>query len=244
MQLKCRSENRFYCIIAPNMAVLIAPSILSANFAELGQEITRVEKAGCDWIHVDVMDGHFVPNLTLGPPVVRSLSKMATVPLDVHLMISEPDRYLKDFSQAGAHFITVHAEACTHLQRTLSQIRSLGKKAGVALNPATPPTVLEYVIDDIDLVLIMSVNPGFGGQKFIKEVLPKITLVRQMFEKAGKQNIFISVDGGINSETAQLVTAAGANVLVAGNSIYGASDVMQAIQNLRQAAAKSQYANK
>ena len=217
------------------MTVLIAPSILSANFAKLGQEIERVEKAGCDWIHVDVMDGHFVPNLTIGAPVVRSLSKIATVPLDVHLMISEPDRYLEDFSEAGAHYITVHTEACTHLQRTLCEIRKLGKKAGVALNPATSPSVLEYVIDDIDLVLVMSVNPGFGGQKFIKSVLPKIALLRQMFEKAGRNDIFISVDGGINSETAALVTAAGANVLVAGNSIYGAGDVVQAIKSLREA---------
>ncbi len=217
------------------MTVFISPSILSANFAELGQEIERVEKAGCDWIHVDVMDGHFVPNLTIGAPVVHSLSKIATVPLDVHLMISDPDRYLEDFSQAGASYITIHAEACTHLQRTLSEIRKLGKKAGVALNPATPPSVLEYVIDDIDLVLIMSVNPGFGGQKFIKAILPKITLVRQMFEQAGRGDVFIAVDGGINSETAQLVTAAGANVLVAGNSIYGSGDVGKAIKSLREA---------
>jgi ribulose-phosphate 3-epimerase len=215
------------------MAVLIAPSILSANFAELGQEIGRVEKAGCDWIHVDVMDGHFVPNLTLGAPIVRSLSKIATVPLDVHLMITDPDRYLEDFSKAGAHYITVHAEACTHLQRTLSEIKALGKKAGVALNPATPPSILEYVIEDVDLVLVMSVNPGFGGQKFIKAILPKIALVRQMFEKAEKE-VLISVDGGINTETAQQVTAAGANVLVAGNSIYGTPDVAQAIKNLRE----------
>src|ERR1700722_3086133 len=217
------------------MAVLIAPSILSADFAELGQEIERVEKAGCDWIHVDVMDGHFVPNLTIGAPVVRSLSKIATVPLDVHLMITDPDKYLEDFSSAGAHYITVHAEACTHLQRTLAEIRALGKKAGIALNPATPPSVLEYVIEDIDLVLVMSVNPGFGGQKFIKAVLPKIALVREMFEKAGRGNVLISVDGGINSETAQLVTAAGANVLVAGNSIYGAANIKEAIANLRAA---------
>jgi len=216
------------------MAILIAPSILSANFAELGQEIDRVEKAGCDWIHVDVMDGHFVPNLTIGAPVVRSLSKIATVPLDVHLMITDPDRYLEDFSKAGAHYITVHAEACTHLQRTLSEIKTLGKKAGVALNPATPPSILEYVIQDVDLVLIMSVNPGFGGQKFIQAVLPKIAQVRQMFEKAGKE-VLISVDGGINTETAQQVTAAGANVLVAGNSIYGAPNIAQAIKNLREA---------
>src|ERR1700733_7128592 len=191
------------------MSVLIAPSILSANFAELGQEIERVEKAGCDWIHVDVMDGHFVPNLTIGAPVVRSLSKIATVPLDVHLMISDADRYLDDFAEAGASYITVHAEACTHLQRTLSEIRKLGKKAGVALNPATPPSVLEYVIEDIDLVLVMSVNPGFGGQKFINAVIPKITRIRKMFDQGGNSGVFIAVDGGINHETAQLVTAAG-----------------------------------
>ncbi len=217
------------------MSVLISPSILSADFSQLGNEVERVEKAGCDWIHVDVMDGHFVPNLTIGAPVVRSLSKIVTVPLDVHLMISDPDRYLEDFSQAGAAYITVHAEACTHLQRTLSEIRKLGKKAGVALNPATPPSVLEYVVDDLDLVLVMSVNPGFGGQKFIKAVLPKIAKVRQLFEQAGRKDVFISVDGGINSETAQLVTAAGANVLVAGNSIYGTTDVNQAIKKLREA---------
>ena len=217
------------------MSVIIAPSILSANFANLASEIEQVEKAGCDWIHVDVMDGHFVPNITIGAPVVRSLSKIATVPLDVHLMISEPDRYLEDFANAGASYITVHAEACIHLQRTLSEIRKLGKKAGVSLNPATPPEILEYVLEDIDLVLVMSVNPGFGGQKFIPSILPKITKIRQLFNKAGKHNIHISVDGGINTETAKLVTAAGANVLVAGNSIYGSSNIKEAITKLRTA---------
>jgi len=217
------------------MSVIIAPSILSANFANLALEIEQVEKAGCDWIHVDVMDGHFVPNITIGAPVVASLDKIATVPLDVHLMISEPDRYLEDFAQAGAAYITVHAEACLHLQRTLAEIRKLGKKAGVSLNPATPPSILEYVVNDIDLVLIMSVNPGFGGQKFIPAILPKIAKVRELFERAGKKDIYISVDGGINSETARLVTAAGANVLVAGNSIYGSSNIKEAIANLRKA---------
>ncbi len=216
------------------MPVIIAPSILSANFANLSHEIEQVEKAGCDWIHVDVMDGHFVPNITIGPPVIRSIAKIATVPLDVHLMITEPDRYLEDFAEAGASFITVHTEACIHLQRTLSHIRKLGKKAGVSLNPATPPSVLEYVIDDIDLVLIMSVNPGFGGQKFIPAIVPKIAKVRQLFDQAGK-DVHISVDGGINSETAKLVTAAGANVLVAGNSIYGSKNIKEAITSLRQA---------
>ncbi len=217
------------------MPLIIAPSILSANFANLAHEIEQVVKAGCDWIQVDVMDGHFVPNITIGAPVVRSLSKIATVPLDVHLMISEPDRYIEDFAKAGASFITVHAEACIHLQRTLAEIRKLGKKAGVSLNPATPPSVLEYVIDDVDLVLIMSVNPGFGGQKFIPAIVPKITKVRQLFDQAGKKDVYISVDGGINSETAKLVTAAGANVLVAGNSIYGSANVKEAITSLRQA---------
>jgi ribulose-phosphate 3-epimerase len=220
------------------MAIIIAPSILSADFANLKQEIEKVEKGGCDWIHVDVMDGHFVPNITIGPPVIRSLSKIATVPLDVHLMITNPDQYLEDFTEAGAMYITVHAEACIHLQRTLSHIRKLGKKAGVALNPSTPPEVLQYVLDDLDLVLVMSVNPGFGGQKFIPAILPKITKLRQMFETAGKKNIHISVDGGINNETARQVTAAGADVLVAGSSIYGSANVKEAISSLRNAAYK------
>jgi ribulose-phosphate 3-epimerase len=219
------------------MTLLIAPSILSADFSRLGAEIERAEAASADWIHVDVMDGHFVPNLTIGPPVVKSLGKMANVPLDVHLMISQPDQYLEDFAEAGSTFITVHAEACTHLQRTLAHIRKIGKKAGVALNPATPPEVLAYVIEDVDLVLIMTVNPGFGGQKFIAEVVPKITAVRQMFDRAGKTDLHISVDGGINPETAKIVTAAGANVLVAGSAIYGSKDIRQAIADLRNAEA-------
>ncbi len=218
------------------MSLIIAPSILSADFANLTLEIEKVEKAGCDWIHVDVMDGHFVPNITIGPPVIRCLNKIATVPLDVHLMITNPDRYIEDFAEAGSSYITVHSEACIHLQRTLAQIRKLGKKAGVSLNPATPPEVLQYVLDDLDLVLIMSVNPGFGGQKFIPAILPKISKLRQMFEKAGKKDIRISVDGGINNETAKLVTAAGADVLVAGSTIYGSANVKEAISNLRKSA--------
>jgi ribulose-phosphate 3-epimerase len=220
------------------MSLIIAPSILSADFANLTQEIEKVEKAGCDWLHVDVMDGHFVPNITIGLPVIRCLNKIATVPLDVHLMITDPDRYLEDFAEAGASYITVHIEACIHLQRTLAHIRKLGRKAGVSLNPATPPEVLQYVLDDLDLVLVMSVNPGFGGQKFIPAILPKISKLRQMFEKAGKKDIHISVDGGINTETAKLVTAAGADVLVAGSSIYGSVNVKEAISNLRKAAQK------
>jgi ribulose-phosphate 3-epimerase len=217
------------------MPIIVSPSILSADFAKLGSEVERAEAAGADWIHVDVMDGHFVPNLTIGPPVVRSLSKMAKVPLDVHLMISEPDQYLEDYAEAGASYITVHAEACTHLQRTLAHIRKIGKKAGVALNPATHQDALQYVLEDIDLVLIMTVNPGFGGQKFIQEVLPKISAVRQMFERLGKKEVHISVDGGINAETAKLVTAAGANVLVAGSMLYGSPDMKEAMNSLRQA---------
>ncbi len=217
------------------MSLVISPSILSADFAQLGHEVERAESATADWIHVDVMDGHYVPNLTIGAPVVRSLSKIAKIPLDVHLMITDPDRYLEDFAEAGATYITVHVEAATHLQRTLSHIRKLGKKAGVALNPATPPDSLAYVIDDVDLVLVMTVNPGFGGQKFINEVVPKITTIREMFERAGKKDLHISVDGGINAETAKIVTAAGANVLVAGSYIYSASNIDDAIKSLRAA---------
>ena len=162
------------------MNPLIAPSILSADFARLGEEVHRVEEAGADWIHVDVMDGHFVPNITIGAPVVKALRSVTKLPLDVHLMISDPDKYLSDFAEAGADYITVHQEACTHLQRTLSHIRSLGKKAGVALNPATPEETLRYVLHDIDLVLVMSVNPGFGGQKFLPVVADKIANLRRM----------------------------------------------------------------
>ncbi len=223
------------------MSLIISPSILSADFAKLGAEIERAELALADWIHVDVMDGHFVPNLTIGIPVVRSLSKMTKVPLDVHLMITDPDRYLEDYSAAGATYITVHVEACTHLQRTLCHIRQMGKKAGVALNPATNEDVLRYVLDDLDLVLVMTVNPGFGGQKFIGEVVPKVRAIRRMLDEKGKTAVHISVDGGINSETASLVASAGANVLVAGSSIYGAADMTAAIASLR-AAGQSSYA--
>lgn len=216
------------------MAVLVAPSILSADFANLASEIKRAEDGKADWLHVDVMDGHFVPNLTIGAPVVKSLHKNTRLPLDVHLMITDPDRYLEDFAEAGSAYVTVHAEACVHLQRTLSQIRKLGMKAGVALNPATPQDVLSYVLQDIDLVLVMSVNPGFGGQAFIPAVVPKITAIRKMLDDAGNKQALISVDGGINSETARIVTQAGAGVVVAGKSVYGSSDVGAAIRQLHE----------
>jgi ribulose-phosphate 3-epimerase len=218
------------------MSVLIAPSILSADFSCLGEEIKRAEDGLADWIHVDVMDGQFVPNLTIGMPVIKGLRPHTNLPLDVHLMIVDPDRYLDEFAKAGADYITVHAEACTHLQRTLSHIRSLGKKAGVALNPATSPDCLRYVLNDIDLVLIMTVNPGFGGQKFLTCVLPKIREVREMFTQADLYDVHISIDGGIKPDTAALVFEAGANVVVAGNSVYGSGDVAKAIAQLRAAA--------
>ncbi len=218
------------------MSLKIAPSILSADFANLASEIKRAEDGGADFIHVDVMDGHFVPNLTIGAPVVKGIHKCTRLPLDVHLMIEEPDRYLEDFAGAGSAYLTVHQEACIHLQRTLAEIRKLGMKAGVALNPATPAKHLEYVLDDLDLVLVMSVNPGFGGQKFLKAVLPKITEIRSMLDAAGRNDVLISVDGGINAETAKLVSQAGANLVVAGSSIYGSKDVAKAIGDIRQAA--------
>lgn len=217
------------------MNPLIAPSILSADFARLGEEVHRVEEAGADWIHVDVMDGHFVPNITIGAPVVKALRSVTKLPLDVHLMISDPDKYLSDFAEAGADYITVHQEACTHLQRTLAHIRSLGKKAGVALNPATPEETLRYVLADIDLVLVMSVNPGFGGQKFLPIVAAKIANLRKMFAEAGRSNkdVHISVDGGINVETGKQVVEKGASALVAGNYIYKAPDIKKAVKDLK-----------
>lgn len=215
----------------------VAPSILSADFANLASEIKRVEDGGADFIHVDVMDGHFVPNLTIGAPVVKGIRKTTKLPLDVHLMIEEPDRYLEDFANAGSNYLTVHAEACIHLQRTLAEIRRLGMKAGVALNPSTPEDHLAYVLDDIDLVLVMSVNPGFGGQKFISAVVPKIRTIRAMFDKAGRHDVIISVDGGINAETAKTVSDAGACLVVAGKSVYGSPDVAAAIREIRAAGA-------
>ncbi|PAE26896.1 ribulose-phosphate 3-epimerase [Bacillus sp. 7894-2] len=212
--------------------VKIAPSILSADFSKLGEEIKDVERGGADYIHVDVMDGHFVPNITIGPLIVDAIRPVTKLPLDVHLMIEDPDSYIEAFANAGADYITVHAEACRHLHRTVHLIKSFGVKAGVVLNPATPVNMIEHVIEDIDMVLLMSVNPGFGGQKFIPSVLPKIAAVKKMSDAKGL-NIEIEVDGGVNEETAQLCIEAGANVLVAGSAIYNQNDRAAAIAALK-----------
>ncbi len=215
--------------------IKIAPSILSADFAQLGEEVKNVEKGGADYIHVDVMDGHFVPNITIGPLIVEAIRPVTALPLDVHLMISNPDQYIEAFAKAGADIITVHAEACPHLHRTIQIIKSFGVKAGVVLNPSTPEDVLEYVINDIDMVLLMTVNPGFGGQSFIHSVVPKIRRVREMILEAGV-NVEIEVDGGITPETVGICANAGATVFVAGSAIYNQKNRGEAIQAIRTAA--------
>jgi ribulose-phosphate 3-epimerase len=217
------------------VTVRIAPSILSADFAALGQAIAAAERGGADLIHIDVMDGHFVPNLTMGPPVVQSLNRITKVPLDVHLMIEEPDRYLEAFVRAGAAMISVHAEVLPHLHRTLQAIKELGAKAGVALNPSTPVAALEEIAGDVDHVLVMSVNPGFGGQTFIPRTESKIQAVRALLDRQGSRAP-IEVDGGIDRTNAARVVQAGATILVAGNSIFGTGDPERATRELRAAA--------
>lgn len=211
---------------------LIAPSILSADFTQLGEEIRAVEAAGADWIHIDVMDGHFVPNITMGPLVVEAVRRVTTLPLDVHLMIANPDLFIEDFAKAGADYISVQVETTAHLHRSIHLIRSQGVKAGAVVNPATPLSALEWILDDLDLVLIMSVNPGFGGQAFIPSSLNKIKQLRTMID-ARPCNALIQVDGGVNGRTAADVTAAGADVLVAGSAIFGTADYRQSITQLK-----------
>jgi ribulose-phosphate 3-epimerase len=211
----------------------IAPSILSADFTCLGEEIQKVEKAGADYIHVDVMDGHFVPNITIGPMIVRAAARVTDLPLDVHLMISDPDDFIEDFAKAGADIITVHAEAATHLHRTIQFIRDQGARPAVALNPATPLNALEYVLNHLDMVLLMTVNPGFEAQAFIPDVIPKIQKLRRMAEDLGL-NLEIEVDGGIGPDTIGRVSAAGADVFVAGSAIYYSEDYEQTIRLMRE----------
>lgn len=211
---------------------LIAPSILSADFSKLGEEILAVQKAGADWIHIDVMDGHFVPNITMGPLVVEAVRRVTDLPLDVHLMIEHPDRYVTDFAAAGADYISVQVEACVHLHRTIQLIKDQGVKAGAVLNPATPLDTLPWVLQDLDFVLLMSVNPGFGGQRFIPATLEKIRQLRAMLAELGL-TMPIQVDGGVNSATVAEISAAGADVFVAGSAIFNQSDYADAIGSLK-----------
>jgi len=217
------------------MKIKIAPSLLSADFSQLGLEVSRTERAGADLIHWDIMDGHFVPNITFGPVVVEKLRKKTKLPFDVHLMIENPDDFLEDFVRAGADMISVHAEACLHLQRTVHHVKDLGAKVGVALNPATPLNAVEFVLGDLDFILIMTVNPGFGGQKFIPSVIPKIRKAKEMIQAQGSK-AEIEVDGGLNEENIPLVVAAGANILVAGYSVYCRGGIAKNIKLLRKSA--------
>jgi ribulose-phosphate 3-epimerase len=219
-------------------AVKLAPSILSADFARLGEQVKEAEKAGADRIHVDVMDGHFVPNITIGPVVVQSLRPVTRLPLETHLMISDPDLYLEDFARAGSDSLLVHWEGNNNLHRTVQRVKALGKRAGLVINPATPSSVLEEILQDVDQVLVMTVNPGFGNQHFIHTTLPKISRVREMIEQINP-NCDLEVDGGIDPTTAPLAVEAGANVLVAGSAIFGAKDgIAAATQRLRAAVEK------
>ena len=210
----------------------IAPSILSADFSKLEEEVKAVEEAGADLIHVDVMDGHFVPNLTIGPPVIKCLRKVTDLPLDVHLMIANPNSYIEEYANSGSDIIGVHVEACPHLHRTIQEIKELGKKACVSLNPSTPIVCLEHILNDIDMVLIMTVNPGFGGQKFIKSILPKISMMRKIKDERNL-DIEIEVDGGINKENIFKVSKAGCDIFVAGSAVFGTDNYKEAISSLR-----------
>jgi len=218
-------------------SIKIAPSILSADFSRLGEEVRRAEEAGADIIHLDIMDGHFVPNLTFGPMIVKAIRDQTKLPFYVHLMVERPEDYIEEVVEAGGDLIIVHVEACVHLQRVLRMIKDFGVKSGAALNPATPLTTIEYVLEDLDLILIMSVNPGFGGQEFIPSVLPKIRRARRRLMKRGLE-MEIAVDGGVNVETAPKIVEAGADVLVAGTAVFGKPDLKKAIQELREAALK------
>jgi len=212
---------------------IISPSILSADFTRLGEEVQAVEKAGADYIHIDVMDGHFVPNITIGPMIVEAVKRVTSLPLDVHLMISEPDAYIDEFARAGAGLLTVHSEAVNHLHRTLQRIKGLGVKTGVSLNPATSLEVLDYVFEDLDMVLLMTVNPGFGGQSFIPQVIPKIKKLRKTIEER-KLELDIEVDGGIGPENIKDVSLAGANVFVAGSAIFYSKNYEETIRLMRE----------
>jgi len=215
--------------------VKIAPSILSADFSRLGEEIRAIEAGGADYVHIDVMDGHFVPNITIGPLVVEAVRKVTSLPLDVHLMIENPDLYIPEFARAGADLITVHQEAVPHLHRTVQLIKSLGKKAGVSLNPATPAAALDVILDDLDLILVMTVNPGFGGQSFIASCLPKITALRREIDRRGL-TVELEIDGGVKIDNIGTIAAAGADVFVAGSAVFGTPDYAATIAALRDGA--------
>ena len=212
---------------------MIAPSILSADFARLGEEIEAVARAGADVIHLDVMDGHFVPNLTFGPPIIKAVRKICDLPFDVHLMIENPDKYLEAYADAGADWITVHVETCTHLHRTIHRIKELGKKAGAVLNPATPLSTLDYILEDVDLVMLMSVNPGFGGQSFIPSTLDKTRALKTRIDERGL-NVGIEIDGGVSPKTISAISEAGANIFVAGSAVFGAPDYGRAISAMKE----------